>query len=236
MSKQKITFTLDYGSEWIPEEYYPVPGVKAVPEWYKKMKTSFADNKTEGREVQDSQTIKRCMPVLDAITTGYIIKTHTDLTVKNIDGVLSFEWAYDTSDTVSFHPAYQVINYRNLDLPNGAPKLRNPWGIKTPKGYSCLFFSPPHRPACGIRILEGIVDTDLYTNSVQFPFLIDDGFTGTIPAGTPVVQVIPFKRDSFRMMFGKAKERKQNDGVARLLRSTWINGYRHKFRASKDYL
>jgi hypothetical protein len=236
MAKQKITFTLDFGSEWIPKEYYPVAGVKAVPEWYKKMETSFAEKKTESHEVRQSQTIKRCMPVLDAITAGYILKLHTDLFVKYTDGVVSFEWANDTQDTVAFHPAYQLVNYRELDLPNGAPKLRNPWGIKTPKGYSCLFIPPTHRPACGIRILEGYVDTDLYTNSVQLPFLVDDGFTGTIPAGTPIAQVIPFKRDVFRIEFGEVKERIENDGVSRLLRSTWINGYRHKFRANKEYL
>ncbi len=236
MAEQKITFTLDFGNEWIPKEYYPVAGIKAVPNWYKEMQTSFAKKKTESREVRQSQTIKRCMPVLDAITAGYIMKLHTDLFVKYTDGVVGFEWAHDTHDTVSFHPAYQLVNYRELDLPNGAPKLRNPWGIKTPKGYSCLFIPPTHRPASGIRILEGYVDTDVYTNPVQFPFLVDEGFTGTIPAGTAIAQVIPFKRDAFRMEFGDVKERTENDGVAKLLRSTWINGYRNKFRAKKEYL
>jgi hypothetical protein len=236
MTEKEIVFTLDYGSEWIPKEYYPVPGVKAVPEWYKKMETSFTKDKTNSHDVRNTQTIKRCMPVLDAITAGYVIKTHTDLYVKYTDGVVGFEWAADTQDTVSFHPAYQLINYRELDLPNGAPKLRNPWGIKTPKGYSCLFLPPTHRPNNGLRILEGVVDTDMYTNAVQFPFFPDEGFTGTIPAGTPIAQVIPFKRDSFRMSFGEIKEREKNNEVAKLLRSTWINGYRNKFRASKDYL
>jgi hypothetical protein len=236
MAEQKIVFTLDFGSEWIPKEYYPVPGVKAVPEWYKKMETSFTDNKTDEKKVRETQTIKRCMPVLDVITAGYVIKTHTDLYVKNEEGVIGFEWANDTQDTITFHPAYQLVNYKQLDLPHGAPKIRNPWGIKTPKGYSCLFISPPHRPASGVRILEGIVDTDRYTNSVQFPFLVDEGFTGVIPAGTPIAQVIPFKRNSFRMEIGDNKQRFENDGVSRLLRSTWINGYRNKFRAHKDYL
>ena len=232
----KIVFTLDFNDEWIPKEFYPVPGVKAVPDWYKEMKTSYADNPKEPRDVSQSQTIKRCMPVLDAITTGYIIKTHTDIFVKNEDGVTSFEWSQDFRDTITFHSAYQLVNYKNLDLPNGAPKIRNPWGIKTPKGYSCLFINPLHRPACGITILEGIVDTDGYTNSVQFPFLVDEGFTGTIPAGTPVVQVIPFKRASFRMEFGGVEERKKNLAVNHLLRSSWLNGYRNRWRANKDYL
>jgi hypothetical protein len=236
MTAKNIVFTLEYGSEWIPKEYYPVPGVKAVPEWYKKMETSFTKDKTDARVVRETQTIKRCMPVLDAITAGYVIKTHTDLYVKYIDGVVNFEWAFDNTDTVSFHPAFQLINYRELDLPHGAPKLRNPWGIKTPKGYSCLFISPTHRPVSGIKILEGIVDTDLYTNAVQFPFLVDDGFSGTIVAGTPIAQVIPFKRDSFRMTFGEAREREENEKVSKLVRTAWINSYRNKFRASKDYL
>ena len=236
MGSQKIVFTLEYGQEWIPKEYYPVPGVKAVPEWYKKMETSFANDKTNPKEVNETQTLKRCMPVLDSITAGYILKTHTDITLKYVDGVMNFDWAYDIRPTITFHSPYQLLNYRNLELPQGAPKLGNPWGIKTPKGYSCLFIPPAHRPACGIRILEGYVDTDLYTNSVQFPFLPDEGFTGTIPAGTPYAQVIPFKRDSFRMEFGDIEEREQLASVAKLLRSTWINGYRSKFRANKDYL
>jgi hypothetical protein len=232
----KIIFTLAYGDMWIPKEYYPVPGVKAVPDWYKEMKTSYAENIKEPREINKTQTIKRCMPVLDAITTGYILKTYTDIYVKNEEENLTFEWAYDTQDTISFHSAYQLINYKNLDLPNGAPKLRNPWEIKTPEGYSCLFINPLHRPACGITILEGIVDTDRYTNSVQFPFLVDKGFSGTIPAGTPIAQVIPFKRESFRMEIGEDEERVESLFVFKLLRSTWINGYRNKFRANKDYL
>jgi hypothetical protein len=233
----KIIFTLEFGSEWIPKEYWPVPGVKAVPDWYKKMKTSYAQGKADAKIVADTQTIKRCMPVLDAITTGYIIKTHTDIYIStNDEGVLTFDWVQDTQDTVLFHPNYQTVNYKNLDLPYGAPKMRNPWGIKTPKGYSCLFMNPPHRPDCGIKILEGIVDTDGYTNSVQFPFLVDKGFEGTIPAGTPIVQVIPFKRESFRMEFGEAKERIENLAILKLVRANWINGYRNRFRANKDYL
>jgi hypothetical protein len=176
------------------------------------------------------------MPVLDAITTGYILKTYTDIYVKKEEGNLVFEWAQDAFETISFHGAFQLVNYKNLDLPQGLPKLRNPWGIKTPKDYSCLFINPLHRPDCGIKILEGIVDTDNYFNSVQFPFIVDEGFTGTIPAGTPIVQVIPFKRSSFRMEFGDVKEQKEMLAVNKLLRSTWLNGYRNKWRVNKDYL
>jgi hypothetical protein len=40
-------------------------------------------------------------------------------------------------------------------------------------------------------ILPGIVDADHFKLSVQFPFLLQAGFEGVIPAGTPVAQIIP---------------------------------------------
>jgi hypothetical protein len=232
----EIVFTLMPGMENIPKDYYPVPGVKAVPDWYKNMKTSFNEGKVDSFLVSESQTMKRCMPILDAITTGYVIKTHTDIYIDNTDGKLDFKWANDVTPTVTFHGAYQVTGYINMQMSNGAPKMSNPWAIKTPKGYSCLFINPMHRPPMGVRILEGIVDTDGYVTAVNFPFIVEDGFVGTIPAGTPIAQVIPFKRASFRIKFGGVKEQKEANKIVTLLRSTWINGYRNKWRANKDYL
>ena len=233
---EKIIFTLEQGNEWIPKEYYPVPAAKLVPDWYKKMPSSYAKDRSDTSELRDTQTMKRCMPIIDAITGGYIIKTFTDLHVKNDGENLSFNWAQDYHETITFHPEFQVKGYKDLSLPNGAPKLRNPWGIQTPSGYSCLFISPMHRPSCGIKILEGIVDTDGYLAPVQFPFLVDKNFTGLIPAGTPVVQVVPFKRTSFRMEIGAEQEKEKLSSGLRLLKSTFVNGYRNKWRVHKDYL
>ena len=230
-----IIFTLEKGSEWIPEIYYPVPAIKEIPAWYKNMQSSEAGDNAKRRE---TETMKRCMPVFDSIASGYIIKTFTELTIRQVgEGLFDVNWSYDTfPETVSFHSAMQVEGYKNLNLKNGAPKLRNPWGIKTPPGYSVLIISPMHRPASGIRIMEGIVDTDRYVNSVQFPFILDDGFEGDIPAGTPIAQVIPFKRDEFKMSIGGDKEREEQIKSFASVRTNWINGYRNLMRSKKNYL
>ena len=45
-------------------------------------------------------------------------------------------------------------------------------------------------------IMDGIVDTDSYNALVNFPFFLNDwSYEGLIPAGTPMAQVIPFKRE-----------------------------------------
>jgi hypothetical protein len=234
MKQQEIVFTLQYGDEAIPEEYYPIPAEKNIPKWYKNMSSYYS--KGNGKEKRETETLKRCMPVFDSFTAGYLLLTHTDITISYDENkVMQVFWANDTLDAVTFHGAHQLVGYRGFDLPMGAPKLRNPWGIKTPKGYSCYFMPPVHREKTGIRILEGYVDTDTYTNTVQFPFLVDEGFTGDIPAGTPFAQVIPFKRDNFKMRIGGPKDRIKISLDYRLVRSTWIGAYRNLFRQEKNY-
>ena len=234
MKNQEIVFTLQYGDETIPLEFYPIPAEKNIPKWYKNMVSYFSNE--NGFKKQETETIKRCMPVFDAMTAGYLLVLHTDITIFYDENKgLHINWAHDTSDAVTFHDAHQLVGYKGLDLPTGAPKLRNPWGIKTPKGYSCYFMPPVHRDKTGIRILEGYVDTDTYNNSVQFPFLIDEGFEGDIPAGTPFAQVIPFKRDNFQMRIGGQEERKDIYRDYRRIRSLWVNGYRNHFRQEKKY-
>jgi hypothetical protein len=232
----EIIFTLQHDSTFITEPYFPVSANKSIPAWYKEMVTG-TENAKDDKEIADNQTIKRCMPVFDAITSGYIIKTFTDLVVqRDENGIASYYWGWDSGEHIQIHGPHQLVNYKNLFLQSGAPKLRNPWGIKTPKGYSCLFIPPMHQPACGIRILEGVVDTDKYTVPVQFPFLVDEGFIGTVPAGTPIAQIIPFKRESYKMKIGGNEERQDINRVSSLVRSTFVNGYRGKFRTKKEYL
>ena len=237
MKEQEIVFTLTVGEEWIPSIYYPVPAFKNIPNWYKKME-SYVFKTNNNAEKKDAATIKRCMPVFDSINAGYLLLLHTDLTiVKNADGVnYDFKWAHDVHAPISFHGLYQIKGYKELDIKLDAPKLRNPWSIKTSKGYSCLFMPPMHRGAIGIRILEGVVDTDDYNSSVQFPFMIDEGFEGDIPAGTPIAQVIPFKRSNFKMRIGDINDQRRAFDVLKSVTSRWLNGYKSLYRKEKRYL
>jgi len=56
---------------------HPVLASKLMPEWFKKIKPMI-----EGKDKVDAGTIKRCIPVLDAVSQGYIIPLWADLQVK----------------------------------------------------------------------------------------------------------------------------------------------------------
>ena len=109
----------------------------------------------------------------------------------------------------------------------------NPWAIKTPKGYSTLFTQPMHRESV-FTILPGVVDTDTYTAPVNFPMVINDpNFEGLIPKGSPIVQVIPFKRDKWESTFSKDVE--SVNKVSAYLNSQFFDRYKRMFWSRKEY-
>jgi hypothetical protein len=61
-----------------------------------------------------------------------------------------------------------------------------------------LFSNPINRFDLPFQTITGIVDCDKYPGQVHFPFFLKEGFTGIIPAGTPVTQIIPIKRERWQ--------------------------------------
>lgn len=236
----KITFTNILG---VPEEYSPKPASKVLPEWYKNLESYINGKKEPNGEAGTTATIKRCMPVFDSINSGYIIPTPCDVWVRQIpvneeDPSFTqpfYEWS--NFGIIQFHPIQQAPNYPNntghTDL---YPKWMNPWAIKTPPGYSVAFVQPWHRES-PFNILPGVVDTDKYSAPVNFPFVLNNPtkFEGLIPAGTPMVQVIPFKRDSWEMNLGDVNDILNQNKITNLLKTKFFDSYKIHFRQKKEY-
>ena len=237
MSK-KIKFIDTLGNT--PKKYHPYPCKNNIPEWLKNM-----DNYSSGKKeilIGDpfdtkltNATVKKCIPVFDVITSGYIIPTSSDLYVSNKDGNLYYQWPNE--QIVGFHSTEQLGKHPYMNNTKEIlPRYINNWGITTPPGYSCLFIPPTHRESV-ISILEAIVDTDTFSQPVSFPFKFNTwGWTGLIPAGTPLVQVIPFKRDNFSMEISEnEKDKIKIQKIYSELRSVFNNGYKNNFWSKKQY-
>jgi len=223
-----ITFTNTSGFDDLEP---PQPASKFIPEWYKNMESYIGDKKP-GYEDGTPSTIKRCMPVFDAITAGYIIPLPADVYVSIKDGQQYFQWS--SFNLVHFHPVEQAPTHPARNE-HHYPKWVSHWSVKTPKGYSTLFTQPMHRESV-FTIFPGIVDTDMYYSPVNFPFVINDPkFEGLIPKGTPIGQLIPFKRDSWKMQFGGEKEIKEQMNNTKALNTKFFDRYKNMFRANKEY-
>jgi hypothetical protein len=189
--RSSLLFTCAPGDEGVIAP--PVPAKSYVPDWFRKLPA--VDPAKIG--VNDAGlTVKRCLPFLDAMTTGWIIPLAATVRIEISENGRKVQagWDFDR-EMVSFHGDHQVRGNPQGDRP--ACKFHNHWTITTPPGWSCLFLDPLNRPNELFQIAAGIVDTDTYRAPIHFPFFMTapDGLH-VIEKGAPMAQVIPFRRDT----------------------------------------
>jgi hypothetical protein len=93
---------------------------------------------------------------------------------------------------------------------------------------------PLNQPDLPFYSMSGIVDTDKFHMGGAFPFFIKKGFTGVIPAGTPMYQIIPFQRKEWKSSaeeFDDKVWRKRHFATTKYFTS----GYRKHFWQKKSY-
>lgn len=230
---KKIIFTDIKNPEGVLSK--PQPASKHIPEWYKDA-VNYPNPENKKIPLQDKPyaTIKRCKPVWDMLTAGYIVETPYDIYIRQTAEGPYFQWlneesiAFQTREQAQNHPWFRDINY--------AVRLVHPWSIKTPKGYSILIMQPTHREPSPIEIIPGIVDTDDYSIPFNmFIKLVDPTFEGMIPASTPFAQIIPFKRDNWVSELGgeKEKEKYQSDKIKFL--TVFFDRYARFWWQRKEY-
>jgi hypothetical protein len=163
---------------------HPQPASKLIPQWFKTMPGVSAG----------FETIKKCIPFLDAMTSGYMI-------------VLSADVYYDKNGfqqiskntIITKHGDSQIEGFKiPIDYDKKPYKWMNSFIMKTPRGYSTMFVHPINRIELPFYTLSGVVDTDKFELQVNFPFFMKKDFSGIIPAGTPIAQAIPFKRTDWK--------------------------------------
>lgn len=214
----------------------PKPASEYIPDWYKNAK-SYTDPSGKKAPTLDGKpygTIKRCMPVWDMMTAGYIIETPYDIYVRQTPDGPYFQWG--EHDAIAFMDMDQFQNHPySMDI-GYAARIIHPWSIKTPKGWSVIIMEPQHHEPGPITCLSGIVDTDEFSLPFNmFLKLRDSKFEGMIPAGTPFVQVIPFKRESWTSRLGGEKERKKSERDRSLFYTVFFDRYKKFWWSKKEY-
>lgn len=171
----------------------PYPARKYMPEWYKALPPKLDKGLT-------SSTVKRCPPFLDVMQLGWIIPLAADVEFKTNDTAGRVDWNSKFYKTMIESHSYDQISTDttpNPILPKPPIKFSNYWLIKTPKDYSVMFVPPLNRPDPRFTCFSGVVECDKYFEFINFPFTFNEpNFHGILPAGTPLVQIIPIKRSA----------------------------------------
>ena len=204
-----IKFTpSDSNSEFVIKNVpHPIKASSVFPEWFRGMDKYH--NKDKAMKVDGNYhnlTVKNCMPFLDSMIGGYLFTTWCDIHVVQKDGKpIIF---YDNNELVSEY-GFGVLNYQphfisNVVTQNGYDDFNYAWAtywrVETPAGISCLFTHPLNRPELPFISLSGVVETDKWHGSDVINTALEKGFEGTIPKGTPYLQVIPFRREEWESL------------------------------------
>jgi hypothetical protein len=160
-----------------------LPSKNFIPEWYKSEKIN---------------SLKKCMPFLDAFLTGYIVSLPYDIEVicsnknpeiKLLDGSI-YNGSTRDAESISIIPFNHYSTEFAWDLCTA---------LTIPTGASILFTHPLNRHDLPFTTLSGVIDGEFtLIPHGAIPFYVKQGFEGVIKAGTPVAQIIPFGNDSWK--------------------------------------
>lgn len=222
-NKQKTTIKWD-----IPENSNYLDGPDSmkskIPQWYKD-----ADKFVNGKiTIPDFKTFKMCIPFLDSLTTGFCMTLPADLYVEQM---INDEGEPDIK--ISWLCKNPPLIERVGDEVKGMPKPKEysprsfAWrthiSFELPKGYSCIFTHPLNRLDLPFITLSGVIDADYEFPPGNVPFLIRKDFSGIIPKGTPIAQIIPFKREEWTLSreVGLSKKALENGEKSFLVMWGW---------------
>jgi hypothetical protein len=211
-----------------------LPSKNYVPKWYKNMPLKTPN--INGVQVGSG---KKCVPFLDSFISGYTQELICDIEIKydGVDGHTGKDkiiYKYDglikpmstrTEDNGEISILPHFNGYYNADF-----HWNTFWEPKTPKGYSTIYMHPMNRWDLPFQTFNGIIDTDKWYMAGPLPFLIKQGFEGTIPKGTPIYQVLFIKRNSWKSIKQEYKnkvEKKFNQQIE--------EQYKKMFWQKKEY-
>lgn len=210
-------------------EAYPdlSPTKTTLPKWYKDI-PAFTEN---GNPSFGKKTAKLCAPFLDSFTTGYVMPLVGDLEIKQLNGFPTFNWGF--VELLHLRPPTGV----EPPAPQGYTPQFYAWSthvsFSLPKGYSALITHPLNRFDLPFITSSGIID-DFEMPGGDIPFFLREGFEGVIPQGTPIFQIIPFKREDWRLERDKglAERTSKTRGFSNLVVSGW---YKKTHWKKKNY-
>ena len=214
----------------------PQSSKKYIPEWFKNMPVEI--KKIDGLE--SDFTAKKCIPFMDSLTSGYTQELACDIYIDcktdEDDPIINYRWFgpfrplstrkenSGSSNSMPHFPGYYKTEFHWNTF----------WEPKTPFGYSTFYFHPANRFDLPFITHNGIIDTDNWPVTGPIPFVIKKGFSGLIPAGTPIYQMLFIKRDKWDSKEGKYDEiddKKLQFSVNKFK----SNGYKKQIWSRKEY-
>lgn len=210
----------------VVENFPPRPANKSIPDWYRDL-DMWKKNQYAGA---GWPTIKHCMPAQDMLTAGYILFNPYETIIQPIknQGIVDYKANSVVADYIKSHD-HQQCPVKIHGQAKHYFKINQPWIVRTPPGYSCLFIQPFYHFEERFVLLPSIVDTDKHDLEVSLPGYAMSDKEFKLELGQPLMQVIPFKRDAWNMTAEVAPTKRS------LLHCILTAAYRTVFHQKKSF-
>jgi hypothetical protein len=226
----------------------PKPAKFYIPDWYKESAPFFNyDNNSYSNKLSfkeaglPNSTFKKCMPFFDTLSFGYIQETWCDIFIERKNQELYYHYSFTLDKDNPIISTRPITSIAKMPIPTEFSDIffhwSRVWNPVLPKGYSCLITHPLNRDDLPFRCFSGIIDSDKYFLDGKVGFFIKEDFTGLIPKGTPMYQIIPFKRDSWESkkinlknnILTKVEKQRYN------IKSIFLDGYKKQYWNKKIF-
>jgi hypothetical protein len=219
-----VTFTASpelYGA--IPE---PTPATREIPQWYSDT-PMIRGGGTRRTHPSDEVTVRGCIPFLEGMTTGWVMKTPTDIYItRESKGTLSVVTPTDRTVVQS----RDMVQGMELGPTDFLLSINTFWSIKTSPGYLTYNLPLLNKFDSRFRTMSGLIESDSYQDTHKVELLWrEDSPEGHIPAGTPISQVITVDKDSVNMD-GRIRERTPSEETDLDRFNIMRNAIRHFYR------
>jgi len=206
----------------------PTPAKSVIPQWFNDLPATVEDAPLS---LQPSNlTLKTNLTFNDPFSLGYTAISPYDIELLNRWEVLPPEMkdnptiGVPESPGIDFsYPGYPIVeqsdfvHHHGWQVPVGfyddIPYSWNFWfTIHTPPGYSVLITNPLNNNTLPWFTTSMVVDTDTPVVLDSLPFFISkNAQLGIIPKGTPLFQIIPFKREHWERKVAPITENNLQD-------------------------
>jgi hypothetical protein len=179
-----------------------VPAKNHIPQWFKDIKPYGPSNLQWDQTGRIKKNVKSCIPFLDTFTCGYTVELWCDVYIDIASKERSIRWGAGAG-VVQIPPVHvRDAKDHMVPTPQGYDDISHyvwilPYAFKTPPGYSSFISHPLNRYDLPFISLSGIVDTDKIMHGGNVPFFLRKDFSGVIKRGTPILQILPFKRENW---------------------------------------
>lgn len=185
----------------IAKEYGPQPTSRNIPKWWQEadlyIKDNFGNPVTTYNDAK-AATYKACPAMLDTFTTGYVLRTPCDIEFYEKRGRKKAKLPVGFEEFVGEREVMDGFQTPTGYSPRHFHWYAN-WAPQLPEGYSSLYIPPINHFDLPFITVGGIIDSDKVFNAGLIPFFLKEDFVGVIPAGTPILQIIPFRREDWEM-------------------------------------